>query len=271
MKYTPWGSVRVGIKYSPTSVELSVQDTGVGIPHASQHRVMERFFRVESNDGYAEGTGIGLAMVSDLVGLMGSSISFESCTAEESDDGTHGSIFRVDIPLGTDHIIDVANIIDDDKFVEGVQFGRAMLDEAAGWSRASISEETSSESGSGDRHVRIDPSTLFFEKTDVLVLVEDNRDMRKYIASLFRQFLTVKEARNGVEALQIIKENPGAVDLILSDVNMPELSGTELLAHLKADDQMKLIPIILLTANSDEGQPKFSTSDAHFEADRFQL
>jgi CheY-like chemotaxis protein len=96
----------------------------------------------------------------------------------------------------------------------------------------------------------VPPEALLFEPTDVLLLVDDNRDMRSYIKRIFAPFCKVVEATNGKEALSMAKANPP--NLILSDMMMPKLNGQGLLVAIRNDPATHLVPVILLSATSDD-------------------
>jgi CheY-like chemotaxis protein len=90
----------------------------------------------------------------------------------------------------------------------------------------------------------IDPSTLFFKPDDILLICDDNQDLREYIANLFTPFVRVEQARDGLEGLEIaLRVKPS---LILSDVSMPRMSGTELLSRVKSSKTLEFTPVILM-------------------------
>ncbi|KAJ9104138.1 hypothetical protein QFC19_004122 [Naganishia cerealis] len=249
-KYTREGSVTVRLRYTHDSCILSVIDTGVGIPRSEVGLVTQRFHRVESSIAYAEGTGIGLAYTSELVKMHGGRLDVESCTADESEDGSHGSTFRVTIPLGYDHLDRSSVDLDSSFTYESGLYGKSFV-EAECQNNSDSTESAVSDAGSNSVLIRgIDPSTLFFQPDDVLLVCDDNHDLREYIANLFSPFVRVEQARDGAEGFEIAKRvKPG---LILSDVNMPRVSGVELLAKVKNDPDLELTPVILITAKAGE-------------------
>lgn len=102
-----------------------------------------------------------------------------------------------------------------------------------------------SDAGSSSVQIRgVDPGTLFFKPDDILLVCDDNNDLREYIASLFMPFVRVEQARDGVEGLEVaLRVKP---TLILSDVSMPRMSGTELLAKVKSSTALEYTPVILM-------------------------
>jgi PleD family two-component response regulator len=146
--------------------------------------------------------------------------------------------------LGYDHL-DRASVDLDSSFTyESGQYGKSFVD-AECQNNSDSTESTASDAGSSSVLIRgIDPSTLFFQPDDVLLVCDDNHDLREYIANLFSPFVRVEQARDGIEAYELAKRvRPG---LILSDVNMPRCSGTELLAKVKNDPDLEFTPVILM-------------------------
>lgn len=258
-KYTRSGEIKVELFYTHATCELTVADTGSGIRQVDIPHLMERFYRADSESA-VEGTGIGLSYSQELVRLHGGSLWIESKTVDESPDGSHGSVFHVTFPLGHEHLERSQVDFSSDGRCEHGNYGRGVLEETWQWQHSDgetsseFAATSSNDGSSNERALRgIDPSTLFFNKeTDTLLIVDDNPDMRRYMASLFSSFVKVEEASNGVEALEIIRVRPPS--LILSDVTMPRMSGTELLAHVKADDDLRSIPVILITAKAGEDE-----------------
>jgi len=237
-KYTPdGGDVRVSVSLRAAElrkegdpaevghVEIAVSDTGIGIPPESLERIFSRFYQVE--DATARelgGSGIGLALVKELVDLHRGSISVESHVQK-------GSTFRILLPLGRDHLRS-------DEIVES----GAEPEVEEGLSREA-SEGSLPQSGvvkavrkSGARY-----------KATVLV-VEDNPDMRAYLTGSLRADYCVDGVTDGEEGLQrAVDEIP---DLVISDVMMPRMDGFELCRRLKNDERTSHIPVILLTARA---------------------
>ncbi|WVQ90544.1 hypothetical protein IAS59_004324 [Cryptococcus gattii] len=263
MKYTMTGFVKIDLHYSSGQAILTVQDSGVGIPRSDIHLIGERFHRVQSVSRCHEGTGIGLSLTKELISLHGGVLEIESFTEDESVDGSHGSTFRVKIPIGSDHLpfeaIDTGRMSN----MPQLTYGQGLVDEAMQWVRdretgsvvssdESSSARTGESSGMGSGKP-IDPNTLYFQKEDVIMLVEDSADTRRYMKSIFSQYCQVVEARDGQEALELCQKR--MPDLIISDVMMPRLNGFELLAALKKSKDLNMVPVIMLTARgADESK-----------------
>ncbi|KAI5119585.1 hypothetical protein M0805_006470 [Coniferiporia weirii] len=251
-KYTLRGSIQVMLEYDDDHAYFHVKDTGVGIPESDINKVFDRFHRVDAISRSHEGTGIGLALTKELVKLHGGSLSVRSVTEEESAE-EHGSCFTVVLPLGKEHLPEAHIVQDITDLPRHRLYARGIVDEAIQWSSRQPDERTpseSSDSGGSSESGKMDPTTLFFVKSDVILLVDDNADMRKYIKSLFVPFCRVVEASNGQEALHLLDEIKP--NLILSDVMMPILDGYGLIAHVRQRTDTRLTPIILVTAKESE-------------------
>ncbi|EUC55586.1 sensory histidine kinase, putative [Rhizoctonia solani AG-3 Rhs1AP] len=240
-KYTPHGTITLRVKHEATVSHVSVSDTGVGIPKQYIDQVFDRFFRVNTNT--AEGTGVGLSLTKELVSLHGGTMSVQSCTEEECS-GHSGSTFTVTLPHGSSHL--PAALIHDTIHPGAHGVTRKGMDY---WME--LDQPTPSTTSAGDdvEGESVTSSTLFFEKDDVILVVDDNADMRGYVRKIFTPYLTVLEARDGVEALRIARSQ--RLNLVLCDVMMPRMSGPELLTRFREERRTKLLPVIFVTASDD--------------------
>jgi len=204
---------------------ITVRDTGVGILPEKLGRIFDRFYRVDDiSTRQTEGTGIGLAFTRELVRLMGGEISAKSQPGE-------GAVFEVTLPISTD--APKAALSADDFALPVLPFEEAM---------------PAAPQGSSDS---LQHSTLR-EKADdarpLLLLVEDNDDVRLYLRACVIEKYRLLEARNGREGIEMALEH--TPDLIVSDVMMPEKDGFDLCHTLKHDERTSHIPIVLLTAKA---------------------
>ena len=226
-KYTLDGAVTAHVRQHEREMELAVHDTGVGIPERDLPRIFEKFHRVEGAGGRSiEGSGIGLALVKELVGLHGGRIEVESRLG-------HGTVFRVFFPLGASHI-PLDQIARDAPPPPGER-ARAtpiFLDEELQW----LPAEEDESAADGEQRPRV-------------LVADDNEDMRRYIANLLRQNgFAVSLAKDGDDALAAIRaERP---ELVLSDVMMPGKTGFQLLAEIRGDAALLGLPVILLSARA---------------------
>jgi len=240
LKFTFHGGIRVQLQPLGTeAVRLRVTDTGVGIPTRELHRVFERFHRIEGARARThEGSGIGLALVQDLVRLHGGQIQVDS----ELDRGTS---FSVTIPIGSQHL--------PAEQVHGSARARApaaaaapFVAEALRWLPAATSERSSvrpaEPSGAG-----VDPGT---PPGASILIADDNADMRDYLTRLLRPRYQTTSVENGAEALASVRER--RPDLIITDVMMPIVDGFELVQRLRSDPTLRSIPIIVLSARAGE-------------------
>jgi signal transduction histidine kinase len=229
-------------------VELVVRDTGVGISAAELPRLFERFHRVEGTRARThEGSGIGLALVQELVQLHGGSIRVES--AEQV-----GTRVAVELPTGASHL--PAERVQARPTLVSTALGAApyireaerwLPDDAAG--SAGIGEEVPPEPVLAGAVVG--PAAQPDEgRRARIVLADDNADMRDYLRRLLSERYRVEAVANGAQALAAIRRDQP--DLVLADVMMPEMDGFGLLSALRADPLTASLPVILLSARAGE-------------------
>jgi len=236
LKFTFEGGIEVALVERGGGVELSITDTGTGIPAADVPHVFERFHRVRGALGRTiEGSGIGLALVRELVKLHGGDVSVESELGR-------GTTFRVWLPFGPAHLPEgrVGAVRTTPRPVDK----NAYVEEALGWvSGAPAPADAPVDSVPG---VAARPDG---ERLRVL-LCEDNADMRDYVTRLLSGTYDVESVHDGEQALKAARRR--VPDLILSDVMMPNLDGIGLLAALRADERLKSVPLVLLSARAGE-------------------
>jgi signal transduction histidine kinase/DNA-binding response OmpR family regulator len=238
-KFTFEGEIEVKLRNTGTDFELTVRDTGTGIPADELPKLFERFHRVAGSRGRThEGSGIGLALVQELVRLHGGSVMAESIHGE-------GSTFRVRIPLGHGHLpqAQVSSVRVEDLTAVGA---RPFVAEALRWLPANGS-------GSDDERVIEDaPADEQIEDQTVerarILLADDNADMRDYVRHLLGRGYDVEAVADGEAALAALARR--LPDLVLSDVMMPRLDGLGLLKRLRTDPRTSTLPIILLSARA---------------------
>jgi signal transduction histidine kinase len=241
-KFTLDGEIRLRVREQDRQVLLTVIDTGVGVASEDLPRLFERFHRVENPQARThEGSGIGLALVQELVRLHGGTIEVESSPG-------CGSTFRVGIPRGRDHL-PAERVREAGSLGPLTATARAFAQEALWWSPA---EDDASQPGKLIRGGGGDAERRRFASTfgSRIVLADDNADMRAYVAELLSACYRVEAVADGEQALEAIKRQ--RPQLILSDVMMPRLDGMGLLAALRRDDTLRGIPIILVSARAGE-------------------
>ncbi|PSO14475.1 ATP-binding protein [Bradyrhizobium sp. MOS003] len=237
-------AVEMGTSADGKSAELRVRDTGTGIPPDELPHLFERFHRIEGAKGRTfEGSGIGLALVHELIKQHGGAITVAS-------EFGRGSVFTVTIPFGSAHLPAervagrLATTLTTGSGVEAyVQEALRWLpqDEGATDLRSDLTLEGTSETpdastrGSGER----------------IILADDNTDLRNYVKRLLEaQGYRVEAFADGQGALDAARHH--RPDLILSDVMMPRLDGIGLLSALRSDDNLRGSPVILLSARAGE-------------------
>ncbi|KAH7327638.1 hypothetical protein B0J17DRAFT_722634 [Rhizoctonia solani] len=246
-KYTTQGTVTLSVLHEPTESLVRVQDTGVGIPKDYLNQVFDRFFRV--NDSRAEGSGIGLSLTKELVSLHGGRILLESWTKDEGEHDS-GTVFTIILPHGSSHL--PAPHVQEIPWPSGIHGHGVLHKEMEYWT--DFDQPTLSSTGSiSDEDESAISSTLFFEKSDVILVVDDNADMRAYISNIFSPYLTVLEARDGCEALQVAKSQK--LHMVLWHVAINQTDNWLLLIErllVMEERKTKFLPIIFVTASDDE-------------------
>ena len=246
-KYTLTGGITVALDAAPDdqAAILTVTDTGIGIPEAELPHIFDRFHRIEGQRGRTlEGTGIGLALVNELVRLHGGSIE----VASRLDSGTQVS---VRVPFGSAHL--PADRISETPariVPEGVA-AATFVEEALRWvpTDGEIHDSESGETSSVLSALGVDAEDQSQPRRHVL-LADDNVDMRDYVMRLLRPRYEVSAVHDGQQALAAAQAR--RPDLILSDVMMPRMDGFGLLAGIRADPGLRDLPVILLSARAGE-------------------
>ncbi len=236
-KFTFEGEISVVVRAAAgqRGAEVVVRDTGVGIPREEASRIFERFHRVEGVRGRSiEGSGIGLALVQELVRLQGGEI------AVESERGA-GAVFTISLPFGSDHLpaehIRPASGLDPSD-------GRStsIVQEALRW----LPDLPSPPPDASTR-----PQADVAGQRRTVMVADDNPDMRRYLRQLLEaRGYGVILATDGAEALTAIQQT--RPDLVLADVMMPNLDGFGLLARLREDEATRALPVIMLSARAGE-------------------
>ncbi len=234
LKFTFEGSISLRLRTFPEHVELSVADTGSGIPEKDLQHVFERFHRVEGTRARTnEGSGIGLALVNELVRLHGGTASIASTVGA-------GTTITLCVPRGASHL-PAERVRKKSERVFGARAVAPFVLEAERWlpdGDAVTREEPSS------------PSAPEGPSSALILLADDNADMRDYLERLLSQRWTVEAVCDGKAALAAAQSRKP--DLVLTDVMMPHLDGFDLLAALKSDRRTRNVPVIMLSARAGE-------------------
>ena len=238
-KYTPNGKmITVFIREDENTVSIGVQDQGIGIAENKKKSLFVRFENlVDKNLFNQASTGIGLSLVKELVEMHKATISVDSHLGE-------GSCFKVDFLKGKGHYDEEVEFILEDAETP-VRMGQ-VVDIA----NASLQSETLV--AADGRGVEESPSEKETSAEDnskeLMLLVEDNQELREFLRSIFTPMYRVVEAADGMEGWnKALKYLP---DIVISDVMMPEKDGIEMTRELRADMTTSHIPIILLTAKT---------------------
>jgi signal transduction histidine kinase len=242
LKATFNGVIRVSIAAETHGAVLAVHDTGTGIPEQELSHLFERFRRIEGARSRShEGSGIGLALVHELVTMHGGTIEVQSNVGE-------GSAFRVHLPFGYEHLKQghIARDAVSPLAVQGSAI--AYVQEALGWMPGHDQIQTEITGPVGDD--AFESTQSHSDARPLVLLVDDNADMREYLRSLLEGRFNVIGTPNGRTALEEIERR--TPDLVLTDVMMPEMDGFALLHALRESPATALIPIIMLSARAGE-------------------
>jgi signal transduction histidine kinase len=233
-----------------------VQDTGIGIPPEQLSKIFDRFAQVDSSGTRRyEGTGIGLSLAAELVEMHGGRIWAESPGLG------FGSTMCVELPVGEADDIDSEEAVvwdeekatlEDRELINASEHGGERSqgsDVLRGRANVELEHVIDNWSRDGDlprvmecRHPSSVPEVL---------IADDNPDMRNLLVQLLSKEFRVRAAKNGREALEALEENEPS--LVLTDVMMPEMSGTELCAAVKGNERTRNIPVVLVTSKAEHG------------------
>jgi len=221
LKFTPeHGKVLVTMTKDGESVVIVVKDTGPGIPEDQVSLVFDRFYQMKTTTSNVQvGTGIGLAIVRELTHLHYGTIDLES---EEG----FGSSFKVTLPVRE---------LSEEEAIEGVHVAIDVDENDVDFEGLEFEEEEL-------------PGVA--DDAPLVLIADDNDDVRAYLKTHLESRYRISEARNGIEALELLKEE--LPSLVLSDVMMPGMDGHEVCKLIKSDERTNHIPVVLITARASE-------------------
>lgn len=221
IQFTPKGGlIKISLSEVPSengkNFVLSVRDNGTGIPEDQLPFVFDRYFQAENQrEHLVEGAGLGLALTRELIHLLNGTINVQSVRGE-------GSTFTVQLPI-TDHAINDHEFLSREKVLSQLPLP--------------MNNDTK---GNGKRRN---------EEKMVLLIVEDNIDVVRYLYALLSEDYWIEVAENGLEGFEKAKDL--IPDLVISDVMMPVMDGFEFCKKLKTDLRTSHIPVVMLTARAD--------------------
>jgi len=243
MKFTDnGGKISITIVEDDDHCRILISDTGEGIPEKSINSIFDRFSQADTTTTRKHnGTGIGLALVKELIELHGGSITVNSRYIEEYPD-EHGSIFTISLPKGLEHLENREYVIIDEK---------SSLDEyVKDYRMIGLREiEALKITGSDTDNFNGSNETQSACNDKTILIVDDNEDMRNFMKILLQKHYNIILAENGNEGiLSARKHRP---DLIVTDVMMPVMNGFDMTSIIKNDEKLKTTPVIMLTADTE--------------------
>ncbi|MEU3465820.1 SpoIIE family protein phosphatase [Streptomyces sp. NPDC006733] len=244
LKFTFDGAIRVAVGAEHGAAVVTVSDTGIGVAPEEMPRLFERFHRIENARSRSnEGSGIGLALVKELVTLHGGEISAVSEPGE-------GTRFTIRLPFGSAHLPAGAVLARTDA-PTGPAATDPFVQEALRW----LPHEPATPAGSAEATAAVDGyldgSTPGPAPAAHVLIADDNADMREYLLRLLRGAgYRASAVNDGRQALRAIRAT--AFDLVVSDVMMPHLDGLALVAELRADQRTASLPVLLLSARAGQ-------------------
>ncbi|WSQ55213.1 SpoIIE family protein phosphatase [Streptomyces sp. NBC_01218] len=243
LKFTFDGSIRISVGVQDGEAVVTVADTGIGVAAEEMPRLFERFHRIENARSRSnEGSGIGLALVKELVGLHGGTITASSTAGE-------GTRFTIRLPFGSAHL--PADAIRTGTATEASPAtADPFVQEALRWLPGEETGMAADEPHSVSRADDEAQANHLSAPARVLI-ADDNADMREYLTRLLRGAgYQVHAVSDGQQALDTIRTD--VPDLVVSDVMMPRLNGLALVSALRADQSTASVPVILLSARAGQ-------------------
>ncbi|MBU3024449.1 hybrid sensor histidine kinase/response regulator transcription factor [Zobellia galactanivorans] len=224
-KFTPPnGKISIQIEAKDDSVDILIKDTGSGINQKDIEFVFDRYFQLGQKNDLRSGTGVGLALAKDIVDLHHGKISVESELGK-------GSCFSISLPLGKAHLKPEDLTYDE----------RSEENDLLDYYDPSILKSTWVKD-------EIETAPNLDDSKQTILVVEDNKEVRTFVKGIFNDEFNVIEANNGRMGIELAKTKN--IDMIISDVMMPEMGGIEMCESLKSDVLTSHIPVILLTART---------------------
>lgn len=229
LKFTPDnGKINVSVSASDENVAVVVKDSGIGITAENLPFVFDRFYQAEKSEKYSSGSGLGLALSKELVELHHGNIDVVSDIGE-------GTTFTVSLPLGKAHLT-TAEIVTDNGHSTDIPDITEFQD--------SFHRLDKKAPGKSAKQRRL----LVGKKSPIVLVVDDNADMRTHIRELLKTSYTIIEAVDGRDGIaKAAKYHP---DIIISDVMMPGIDGFQFCDKIKTDQKTSHMPVILLTARA---------------------
>ncbi len=224
-KYTPtYGKIKLTITPQEKQVIISLKDTGIGISSDQIDRIFNRYYQAKNNNE-TSGTGIGLSLTKQLVELHGGIIEVNSIQSE-------GTQFNVTFPLGKSHL--------SPQQIESGRIPHRMSED----SQIELNDFNISVPGF------VEKITTEGSDQPLILIVEDNPELREFTKSILKTKYQIIEAENGKQGYKMAMQN--IPDIIITDLQMPEMNGFEMCKKIRNDEKTNHISIIMLTVKSSD-------------------
>lgn len=237
LKFTFAGGVSVRVVRDGAEAVVTVADTGIGVATTELPRLFERFHRIENARARSnEGSGIGLALVKELIELHGGSIGVDSIEGA-------GTTFTIRLPFGVAHL-PAGTVAAASDTRAGGGGAEAYLQEAMRW----LPADRDTPSPQGDD---LPSAPIGLGATPRVLVADDNADMRDYVARMLRNDgYLVDTVDDGQQALNAVRAD--MPDMVVSDVMMPRVDGLQLVTALRSDPRTAAVPVLLLSARAGQ-------------------
>ncbi|MCJ8293495.1 MAG: response regulator [Colwellia sp.] len=250
IKFTKSGGlISLNVEQQQQMIVFSVADNGCGIPAHEQENIFARFTRLDNDQAYTPGAGIGLALVKELVITLGGKITVSSKLEQ-------GSTFTFNLPQVSPAAWDSATAIADNSALDLQQ----KIEEISLMAMKATTEDV--DRTIAEENLPVDALQLSKQEGEtkpMVLIVDDNQEMREFIRDKLATDYLIVEAEHGQHGLQMAEEY--SPDLIISDVMMPRMDGFQLLAAIRNNMAICHIPVILLTAKDDQKTKLRALSD----------
>ena len=234
VKYTPNnGTITIDVSQQQQQIAINIKDTGIGIADADKKRIFERFGRAQTKTDNPAGTGIGLALVKQIVESNQGQISLTS-------ELNQGSCFAITLPIAnkTEQLVTPSQPSSTSKQITALEISNLANNETLKADPLAVNPDLDTK-----------PEPTAQHNNQQILVIDDNQELLNLIHDILSPHFQCQLALDGEQGLEIAKQQ--LPDLVISDLMMPGISGLDVLSQLKSDSLTSHIPVVLLTAKGD--------------------